>query len=176
MKTLRNFDLKSEKSGYVVAVAIALLIASVMLAAYYVALRPTPEGYMTIYLLDSQRKAENYPERLTLGVNSTFSIYVDVENHMVNAEGQGIAQDCTVKVKVVQGKNPTFPVPDADAVSVQPFNSTLAYGDTWEETVTVSLDQAGEFMVAFELWVADDTTAEPEYSGNLAVLNVEVNV
>ena len=75
-------SIKSTKNAYAVSVAIALLLASVLLVTYFVALRPVQEGYMTIYLLDSHRKAGDYPEFSVANVNSTFSVYVNVENHM----------------------------------------------------------------------------------------------
>ncbi len=143
MKTLRSLNLKSNHNSYVISVAVALLIASVLLGVYYVLLRPPQEGYMTIYLLDSQRKATNYPERVVNGVNSTFSVYVDVENHMGNAT------ECQVLMKVTRNMNPTFPV----AVNAtETFSGTLKDGEIWENVATVSLDQAGDYLIFFELW------------------------
>ena len=45
-------------------------------------LRPQAEPYNTIYLLDANKKAVDYPEVLVANQNSTFNVYVDVENHM----------------------------------------------------------------------------------------------
>ena len=104
--------------------ALALLIASILLGVYYVAVRPDQEGYMTIYVLDSQKKAISYPELLVNGENSTFSVYVDVENHMGNDT------ECQVLVKVTSDMNPTFPVYGVNAM--QTFSGTVKDGDTWE--------------------------------------------
>ncbi len=166
MKTLRNLNLRNDRNSYVVAVAIALLIASIMLGVYYAVLRPTPEGYLTIYVLDTQNRAENYPERLASGVNSTFSVYVDVENHM------GLEQNCTVMVKVTQNTNPTFPL--YDVTPVQSFSSSVQDGDTWENTATAALDTAGNYMVVFELWTYNSEAGKDEFSGIFTLLNVQV--
>jgi len=165
MKTLRNLDLKSERNSYIVAVAIALLVASVLLGYYYVDLRPKSEGYMTLYLLNTQKDATEYPETLVNGVNSIFSVYVDVENHM------GEPQDCTVYVKVVQDMNPTFPV-----YSVEPtlnFTELVADGAIWEESASIPLTQAGNYMVVFELWTTNEKE-ELQFTDIFTALNIQV--
>jgi uncharacterized membrane protein len=160
----RNLNLKSSKNAYAVSVAIALLIASVLLGVYYVALRPVQAGYFTIYLLDSQKKAIDYPEVLVSGVNSTFSVYVEVENH------NGTDVNCTVQVKVTSDMNPTYPV----AVNAnQTFTSTVKNGgEPWENVATVTLNQPGDYMVIFELWTITD--GAPQFSGEFTQLNIHV--
>ena len=44
--------------------------------------RPAPAGYSTIYVLDSQNKAANYPSVLVANQNSTFNVPVTVVNNM----------------------------------------------------------------------------------------------
>jgi uncharacterized membrane protein len=159
-----NFSLKNNKNGCALAIAIALLVVSVLFGIYYVALRPAQEGYMTIYLLDYQRSAVNYPERIVNGENNTFSVYVEVENHM------GVSQSCQVQVKIISGLNPTFPV-DTNATST--FNGTVENKDSWENVATISLNKAGDYSVVFELWILNNTGVF-EYSGIFCVLNVQV--
>jgi uncharacterized membrane protein len=166
MKTLRNLNWNKERNGYVIAVTIALIIAAVMLGAYYFVLRPQSEGYMTIYVLDAQHMAGNYPESLQIGVNSTFSVYVDVENH------RGSTQNCTVDVKIVQDMKPSFPL--YGVTPTKSFKGLVDDGATWEKTVTVSLDQPGNYMVVFELWTENSETGQPEWSGDFNVLSIQV--
>ncbi len=163
-KISSNLPLKNNKNGYALAIAIALLIASVLLGIYYAALPPDQEGYMTIYLLDYQRSAVNYPERLVNGENNTFSVYVEVENHM------GVSQSCQVQVKVVSNMNPTFPV---DTNATLTFNGTVENKDNWENVATLSLNKAGDYSVVFELWIPNNTGGL-EYSDNFCLLNVQV--
>lgn len=162
-KLSRNLNLKSGKNSYTLSVAIALLIASILLGVYYVALRPARAGYLTIYLFDAQKKAINYPELLVNGENSTFSIYVEVENH------NGTEVNCQVHVKITSDMNPTFPV---DINATQTFNGTVQNEATWENLATVSLDQPGNYMVIFELWTLNGRA--PQFSGEFTQLNIQV--
>lgn len=163
-KLSRNLNLKSSKNAYAVSVAIALLIASILLGVYYVFLRPVQAGYFTIYLLDSQKKAVDYPEVLVSGVNNTFSVYVDVENH------NGTDVTLQVQVKVTTDMNPTYPVPVKP--TTDPVNSTVANEGKWEYVATVSLNQPGDYMVIFELWTV--TGGAPQFSGEFTQLNIHV--
>lgn len=162
-KISSNLPLESNKNGYALAIAITLLVASVLLGIYYVTLPPAQEGCMTIYLLDHQRKAVNYPERLVNGENNTFSVYVTVENHV------GVNQSCQVQVKVISELNPTFPV---DTNATLTFNGTVENRAKWENVATLSLNETGDYLVVFELWIPNHEVFE--YSGIFCLLNVQV--
>ena len=155
---------RENKNAYVIAVAIALLIASVLLAVTYFITPISNQGYLTIYLLDSNRKAANYPEALTANVNSTFSVFVVVENH----EGQTV--DESVLVKVISDNNPIFPI---NTSATQTFNGTLKDEETTENVATVSLSQPGNYLVAFELWIQKEGNLQ--FTGELVALNIQVS-
>src|SRR5208283_1210836 len=72
----------NDDKGYLVAIALALIIVSSLLAGYYLLYKPSPEGFSTIYLLDERNKAENYPQTLVSNQNSTFTLPVAVVNNM----------------------------------------------------------------------------------------------
>ena len=157
-------------NSYALAVAVALLIASVLLGVYYAALMPEQEGYMTVYVLDSQKKAFDYPEVVVAGENSTFSVYVTVENHMGNTTA------CQIRLKVTKDMNPTFPV-DVDVNATETFVATVDDGKTWEiPPTTISLNEPGDYLVVFELWIGQsaENTETFQFSKDLAVLNVQV--
>jgi uncharacterized membrane protein len=162
----RNLDVKDNKNAYAIAVAISLLLASVLLVTFFVFEQPAKKPFMTIYLLDSNRKASDYPEFVVANVSSTFSVYVDVENHM----GQTV-NGAQVLVKVTNGTNPTFPL---DANATQTFTGTVKDGATWENIATVSLNIPGNYLVAFELWTPNQGTGTLQFTGDLSVLNVQV--
>jgi uncharacterized membrane protein len=163
-KLVRNLKLDNN-NGYVVSVLIALIFVSSVLVGYYVMLRPPQKGYMTIYLLDSQRKALDYPELLVINQNSTFDVLVEVENHM------GKSQYSEVLLKVTNDTVPLFPFKgDASAT----YTRTLENGKTWEISPTISIDKPGIYSVIFELWVYDEKVEELQFSGNVCVLNIEV--
>ena len=163
-KTGSTFDWNSNKDTYTIAVTIALVLASVLFITYYIMLRPIPENYTTIYLLDSNRTAADYPDFVVANVNSTFNVYVGVENHLNDT-----LNNFQVQVKVANGTNPTFPL---DANATQSFTGTLQKDATWENPVTISLNQPGNYLIAFELWIPKEGTLK--FSGNFCVLNVQV--
>jgi uncharacterized membrane protein len=167
MKRLgRNLDVKNNKNAYAIAVAISLVLASVLLVTFVVFERPTQKPYMTIYLLDSNRKAADYPEFVVANVSSTFSVFVDVENHVGHT-----VNGVQVLVKVTNGTNPTFPL---DVNATQTFTGTVQDGATWENIATVSLNNPGNYLVAFELWTPIQGTGAMQFSEDLSVLNVQV--
>ena len=165
MKKLGNSLKLDNNRGYAVSVLIALILVSSVLVGYYVMLRPPQKGYMTIYLLDSQKKALNYPELLVINQNNTFNVWVEVENHM------GKNQSCEVLLKVTNDTISSFPV-EADAKNS--YMKTLENGETWENLPTVSINETGNYSVVFELWIYDDTAGAFQFSGNVCVLNTEV--
>ncbi len=65
------------KKAIAVAIFLALIIVSATVVGYYFVLKPQAESYNTIYLLDAQKKAVDYPEVLVANQNSTFNVYVD---------------------------------------------------------------------------------------------------
>ena len=158
-----NFNIKSNKNAYAVSVAIALLLASVLLVSYFVVM-PIQKGYMTIYLLDSNKKAVDYPEFAVANFNSTFSVYVEVENHMGNLT------NTQVLLKVTNNTNPTFPL---DVNATQTFSGTVKDGESLENVATISLNQPGNYLVAFELWTSNKD-GQLQFSNDFCVLNVYV--
>jgi uncharacterized membrane protein len=165
IKKLGNILKMDNNNGYAVSVLIALILVSILVASYYVLLRPPQKGYMTIYLLDSQKKALNYPELLVINQNNTFKVWVEVENHM------GKRQYSEVLLKVTNDTVPIFPFKaDANATYVR----TLENGETWETLSTIAINKPGNYSVIFELWIYDEKVGELQFSGNVCVLNIEV--
>jgi uncharacterized membrane protein len=165
MKKLGKSLKLSNNEGYAVSVLIALIFVSSVLVGYYVMLRPPQKGFTTIYLLDSQKKALNYPELLVVNQNNTFNVWVEVENHM------GKSQYSEVLLKVTNDTIPLFPFKaDANATYVR----TLENGETWETLSTIAINKPGNYSVIFELWVYDEKVGELRFSGNVCVLHIEV--
>ncbi len=161
-----SFDLKGNNNAFVVAVAVSLLLASILLVTFYIYDRPEQKPYTTIYILDSNRKAVDYPELLVANQNSSFSVYVDVENHL----GRTL-DGAQVLVKVTNDTSLTLPLLEINAT--QMFTGTVGDGEIWENIATVSLNDPGNYVVAFELWTPSQTGLK-QFSGNYCVLNVKV--
>ncbi len=162
----RRLDVKRNQNVYAVAVAIALLLAAVLLVTFYIQDRPPTNPYASISILDTNHKAENYPEFLVTGVNSTFSLYVDVDNQM-----GGPLNGAEVLVKATNETVSTFPI-GVPAMQTLTFN--VANGQTWEGVATVSLNEPGNYTVSFELWIPNQSPGALEFSGNYCLLNIRV--
>jgi uncharacterized membrane protein len=142
----RRIGLDDEKS-VAVAVFIALVIVGCVFAGYYVWLRPPAEEYNTIYLLDNQKQANNFPETLVANQNSTFSVYVDVTNHM------NTYQNYQVRTKITKNLMVSSQGVAGDPVNTYEF--PLKSGETYEQSVTLTENNVGSYTVVFELWRLD---------------------
>lgn len=155
----------NDDKGYLVAIALALIIISALLAGYYLIYKPTPEGYSTIYLLDAQNNAENYPQVLVANQNSTFTVPVAVVNNM------GWTVQYQVLVKITDNL-------DSSPVNVQPtgtYNITLKNGQTWKNSVSVTENQVGNYSVVFELYTFNPADGGSyQFTYNICVLPIQV--
>ena len=155
----------NEEKGYAVAIFLALIIVSATVIGYYVWLRPPPESYNTIYLLDANGKAVDYPEVLVANQNSTFSVYVDVENHMRDTANY------QVQVKTAENLA-TFPV-DVQPSQTIDMGSIRNDGKPVEKTVTITQNVLGEHSVVFELWQLD-SNGSLTFTQDYCVLKIQV--
>ncbi|MGA3111364.1 MAG: DUF1616 domain-containing protein [Candidatus Bathyarchaeia archaeon] len=155
----------NDDKGYIVAIALALIIIASLLAGYYVLFKPAPEGYSTIYLLDAQNKAENYPQLLVANQNSTFTVPVTVINNM------GWTVQYQVLVKITNNL-------DSSPVNTQPtaaYNATLANGQTWQKIATITENQVGNYWVVFELYKFNPANGGSyQYTYDYCVLPIQV--
>jgi|SRR5665648_237995 len=160
----------NDDKGYAVAVFLALIVVAVTVVGfyvYYVVIHPEPEAYNTIYLLDAQKQAISYPETLVANQNSTFSVYVGVENH-VNEE-----QTYRVETKITSNLPATF----SDGVQVDPISAydfILSNGETHRNLVTITENDEGSYAVVFELWQLDHLSGTYVFTNNYCVLNVQI--
>lgn len=159
----RKIGINDDK-GYAVAIILALIIISSVVAGYYLVLKPQAEPYNTMYLLDSQKKAVNYPVVLVANQNSTFNVYVGVVNHM------GENENYQVQMKIAKNLS-TFPV-DAHANQTYDVNN-LENGKTWETMATITQNQLGTYSVVFELY-QQNSEGTYDYAFNYCVLNIQV--
>jgi uncharacterized membrane protein len=160
----RKIGLNDEK-GYLVAVFIVLIIVSAVVATYFLAFNPQPAGYNTIYLLDTQKQAVDYPVTLVANQNSTFNVWVGVENHM----GGSANQTYQVLLKVTSNVS-NFPV---NVEPTQTYDLSLANAATWQTEASITLNQVGRYTVIFELW-HQNSAGTYDFTNNYAALNIQV--
>jgi len=134
-----RLKLSNDKS-YIVSIGLVLILVSSLVMGYYLITRLPPEGYATIYLLDPQKKAIDYPELLVTDYNDTLNVWVTVENHM------GEALQFDVRLKVISGTISALPV------EIDPTNSytkTLEKDESWEIMAKTTMNSPGNYSVAF---------------------------
>ncbi len=154
----------NDDKGYLVAIFLALIIIASLLAGYYLIYKPAPEGYSTIFLLDSQDKAVNYPQILISGQNSTFSVPLAVVNNM------GRTVQYQVQVKITNDL-------DSSPVNAQPtaaYDLTLSNDKTWQKPITITENQVGKYWVVFELYTYDPNGDTYQFTHDYCVLPIQV--
>lgn len=163
MRIGRKIGLNDDK-GYLVPVFVALIVVIAFIGGYYLLLNSPPEPYSTIYLLDNQKQAIDYPQVLIAGQNSTFNVNVNVVNHM--------NKDQTYQVRTKIVTNFMLNHNGVDAPIVDTYDATLANDATNEHVVTVTENTVGNYAVVFELWLkqGDDFV----FTQNYCVLNIDV--
>jgi uncharacterized membrane protein len=158
----RKIGIDDDK-GYVVAIIIALIVLSAVIAGYYLVLKPQAEPYNTMYILDGQKQTVNYPVTSVANQNSTFNLYADVVNHM------GQTESYQIQVKITQDAS-TFPV-NAQPAQVLDISS-LAADHTSENPVSITENQPGNYVLVFELWQYNDEALI--FTHNFCALNLQV--
>jgi uncharacterized membrane protein len=165
MRIGKRIGLDDDK-GVVIAVFVALLIVAAVVAGYYIVVRPQPEPYNTISVLDSQGKATDYPYALVAYQNSTFSVNVEVTNHM-NQD-----QNYRVETKITTNLPANFP-DGLQATPISTYDFSLANGASNRTPVVVTENGVGSYSVVFELW-QQNASGSYVFTGNYCLLPIQV--
>ena len=160
----RKIGINDEK-GYVIAIFLVLIIVSALVASYYLVFNTQPAGYNTIYMLDAQKRAINYPITLVANQNSTFDLWVGVVNNM----GGNGNQAYQVLLKITPNLS-GFPV---NVQSTQAYELSLRNTGTWQTKSTITLNQVGNYWVVFELW-HKNSSGTYDFTNDETVLPVQV--
>jgi uncharacterized membrane protein len=132
-----------------ILVALAVMVAILVYMAFFTPTQKEP--FTSLYLLDSEKQLENIPETVVLGENSTFTLWVGVENR------NDTTIEYSVQVSLDDG--------NSSAELIECLNRTVANGETWEFPVTISIDQPGSNKITFELWYFNETGNVWEQTG-----------
>ena len=153
----------NEEKTIILTIVVALVIIGALLVNLIFFTHVETEPFSAIYYLDSEKQTTNLPKTVVLGENSTFSLWVGVENQ------NDTKMDYSVRVKVDDGKSLVNPSP---VEPTEVFNKTLLNEKKLEFEVTISIDQLGSNRVIFELWFFNGTKNEV-YTGNWVSLSIE---
>ena len=140
------------------------MIVSAFTIGYFIMCPTTQPAYNTIYLLDSQHKTADYPLTLVAGQNSTFNVYVNVENHMSKPE----------TYQVLSKTTPYLTNVPVETAALNTTVITLNDGQSWQSMQTITENQPGSYSVVFELWGLNPLTNQYEFTYNYCVLNIQV--
>ncbi len=151
--------------GLPVFLALIVVIASVVGIYGYLMLTAQPEPYNTMYLLDGNNKAVDYPQTLIAGQNSTFGVNVNVVNHMNNEQ--------TYEVRTKIAKNLLITSDGVDAQPVDTYSFTLADKVSNQHTVTTTLNTPGSYVVVYELW-SMNSSGNYSFTEKYCILNIQV--
>lgn len=147
-KKTRFKDIKQNYKQFDNILKIFLIIGIIIISGFiiYSLLTPKP-GYITYGLLNSNRKAENYPTNATVGENITF--YVSVGNFL--------NRDFSFRIEILKGNNNTKIGPFGSINATSYLNSSvifLSHGKNWiSNAYNISFSQPGANQIVIaELW------------------------
>jgi uncharacterized membrane protein len=146
-KTLETSNLKKNYKDFEKTLKILLIIGIIIISGFIVFALLTPEpGYITFGVLNSDKKAENYPTNATLGENVTF--YVSVGNYL--------NRDFSFRIEILKGNNETNLGPTGSSNAISFLNSStieLQHGENWMNAFNVSFSLLGNNQtIIAELW------------------------
>lgn len=143
----KNELLKSNKV-FEKLLKISLIIGIITVSGFiiYYLINPEP-GFVTFGILNSKKKAGNYPTTAKIGENVSF--YVTVQNQM--------ERDFSFRVEILRGDNKTILTSTGSIGAESYFNTsktTLSHNQFWmSEMLNVSFSQPGANQsIIAELW------------------------
>ena len=150
-----------EEKTIIFTILVALVIMGILLVNLTVFTPKETEPFSAIYYLDSKKQTSNIPKTVVLGENSTFSVWVGIENQ------NNKPMTYSVRVKLDDGTLMNSSL----AETIESFEVTLLDGKTKETPVTINIDQLGHNRINFELWYYNGTILEN--TGNWVNLSIE---
>ncbi len=158
----------NDEKGYVSAIFLAVIVAFAIVVGYfsvnaYSVYASPPEGYNTIYMLSESKQAINYPEVLVSNQNSTFKVWVGIENHL------GTSAQYRVETKITKNLT-SFPV---EAQPTDSYDMNLVNGGTWASMHTLTINEPGSYTVVFELW-QQDASGTYQFTHDYTTLNIQI--
>ena len=157
-----------DDNGAHLAVFLVLIIASASAIGYFAyaaANGKGPTSYNTMYVLDQNKRAVDYNETLIANQNTTFTVWLYVENHMQDTGNQTYQ----VLVKVTPNIS-SIPVV---ANPVQTYDISIQKGNVWQNQVNVSENEVGSYFVVFELYHINKDNGYT-FTNNYCILNMQV--
>ncbi|MFW9820530.1 MAG: DUF1616 domain-containing protein, partial [Candidatus Thorarchaeota archaeon] len=138
INTIKKKSIKKQFKGFEKVLTFLLIVGILFISSFivYVILTPEP-GYITMGILNSDKKAEDYPTNANVGENITF--YVTVGNYL--------NRDFSFRVEILKGNNETKIGASGSSNATALMNSStiaLLHGENWiSNAFNVSFSQPG---------------------------------
>ena len=148
INTKENNRIKKYFKGFDKILAVLLIIGIIVISGFILYSFFTPEpGYITLGLLNSEKKADNYPTNATIGENVSF--YITVGNYL--------NRDFSFRIEILTGNNDTEIGSSGSSNATSFMNSSttfLSHGKNWiSNEFNVSFWETGyNKIVIAELW------------------------
>jgi uncharacterized membrane protein len=146
-------NLKKSYKQFEILLKISLIIGIIIVSGFIIYYLVTPEpGYVTLGILNEDKKAEDYPTNAT--ANETISFYVTIGNYL--------NRDFSFQVQVKKGNEDTLMAPNVPSNGSLDFiigNFTLNDKEDWiSEQLNISFSEQGENQIIIaELWQLKNT-------------------
>jgi len=147
---------------------ICLIIGIIVISGFIIYYLVTPEpGFVSLGILNSEKKAENYPTNGTVGQNISF--YITVENQM--------NREFSFRIETLKGDNSTSVNSSGSLDATSYFNTTkitLLHNQFWiSEELNVSFSQpALNQRIIVVLWEIKNTGIERYFNNLFLWLNI----
>jgi len=161
-------DLRISNKHFENLLRISLIIGIIVIAGFIIYYIFTPEpGFVSIGILNSEKKAENYPTNATVGQNISF--YVTVENQM--------NREFSFRVEILKGDTETNLSSSFSTNATSYFNTTkiiLLDNQFWmSEMLNISFSQPGANQkIIVELWEIKNSGIEKFFNNLHLRLNI----
>ncbi len=133
-----------EEKIIIVAVLSALIVVAGLLVI--VSMTPAPQqNFVSFYILNSDKRADNYPSLMILGRNNTYTFWMGAENFISRIEY------VVVNVNVANGSQP-----EETAFT---FERVLFNQEKWEIPLPVTFNQTGVYKITSDLGLYDEMRA-----------------
>jgi len=128
----------NERNQFDKLVKISLIIGIIVISGFIIYYLLTPEpGYVTFGILNSDKKAEDYPTNATVGENISF--YISVGNYL--------KRDFKFQVEILKGDNNTLLTSTGSVNATSYFNTSITslnHKMHWtSEILNISFSQPG---------------------------------
>ena len=156
---------RREEKTIFVSILVALVIMGVLLVKLTFFTPIETEPFSAIYYLDSEKQTTNLPKTVVLGDNSTFSLWVGVENH------NDTEMEYEVRSMIDDGRGHV----DTNSREYESNQTVLEDGGIWEFQIDISIEQLGQNRVIFSLWFFNQTINDWADTGNWVNLSIEAS-